>query len=92
MAEIRVIPSTNRLFQVELENDDSTTHEVTVPDGYLEELGLEDMAAQDVVFESFRFLLEREPKEAILTSFELPVIARYFPSYPQEIADRMREG
>ena len=26
-------------------------------------------------------LLEREPKEAILRKFELPVIERYFPEY-----------
>ena len=30
---------------------------------------------------SFVFLLEREPKEAILTRFELPVIEQYFPNY-----------
>ena len=31
------------------------------------------------------FLLEREPKESILGSFELPVIERYFPDYPTAI-------
>ena len=38
---------------------------------------------------SFEFLLEREPKEAILSEFELPVIERYFPEYPREIGARL---
>ena len=40
---------------------------------------------------SFRFLLEREPKESILRSFEMPVIARYFPEYEQRIGDYLPE-
>lgn len=38
---------------------------------------------------SFEFLLEREPKESILTRFELPVIERYFGDYPREIRRRL---
>jgi hypothetical protein len=34
---------------------------------------------------SFIFLLAREPKESILSSFGLSVIARYFPEYEREI-------
>lgn len=44
---------------------------------------------EKLVEESFAFLLEREPKEAILSSFALPLIARYFPEYPAEIARRL---
>ena len=36
---------------------------------------------EDLVRRSFAFLLEREPKEAILSTFDLPVIGRYFPEY-----------
>jgi hypothetical protein len=38
---------------------------------------------------SFEFLLEREPKESILSRFELPVIERYFPEYPRTIRQRV---
>lgn len=38
---------------------------------------------------SFEFLLEREPKEAILPRFDLPTIERYFPEYPRVIRDRI---
>lgn len=34
---------------------------------------------------SFEFLLDREPKEQILSAFELPVIERYFSEYEDEI-------
>jgi hypothetical protein len=39
----------------------------------------------DLVRRSFVFLLAREPKESILRSFDLSVIARYFPEYEREI-------
>jgi hypothetical protein len=41
-----------------------------------------------LVRRSFEFLLSREPKESILTSFALSVIARYFPEYEREIHRR----
>lgn len=43
---------------------------------------------EGLVRRSFEFLLAREPKESILRSFELPVIARYFPEYEREISGR----
>jgi len=39
----------------------------------------------DLVHRSFEFLLRHEPKESILTSFDLPLISRYFPDYETEI-------
>ncbi len=44
----------------------------------------------ELVRESFEFLLEREPKESILRSFDLTVIERYFPEYEQAMAGRFR--
>lgn len=42
------------------------------------------------VSQMLKFLLEREPKEAILRSFDLTVIGRYFPEYERQIAKRLR--
>jgi hypothetical protein len=67
----------------------STSHVVTVPEGTVEELGVVDVDEAFLIEESFRFLLEREPKESILARFDLPVIARYFPDYPSEIKRRL---
>jgi hypothetical protein len=36
---------------------------------------------EDLVRDSFAFLLEREPKESILSEFDLSVIGRYFPEF-----------
>lgn len=44
-----------------------------------------DSEPEQLVEASFRFLLDREPKESILPNFELPVIERYFPEYEEEI-------
>lgn len=41
-----------------------------------------------LVRESFVFLLEREPPSSILKTFDLSVIARYFPEYPDEMRRR----
>jgi hypothetical protein len=43
-------------------------------------------APEELIEASFEFLLAREPKESILTRFELPVIERYFPEYASTIA------
>ena len=34
---------------------------------------------------AFRFLLEREPKESILSRFDVTVIARYFSEFEREL-------
>ena len=39
---------------------------------------------------SFEFLLEREPPQSILRSFDLLEIGRYFPEYEAEILRRIR--
>jgi hypothetical protein len=76
-------------WQVEVRAPTTTTHEVAIPAGYLEKLGLGAVAPARVLEESFRFLLEREPNTSILERFELPVIARYFPEYEREIRRRL---
>ena len=45
---------------------------------------------EELLEASFEFLLEREPKEAILRQFDLPVIERYFPDYPRVISVMVR--
>jgi hypothetical protein len=66
-----------------------TRHVVTVRRGDLDRLVPGGVDASELVRASFAFLLEREPRESILRSFELPVIERYFPDYPSVIAGRL---
>jgi hypothetical protein len=46
---------------------------------------IEDHSPERLVEAAFRFLLDREPKEAILSSFDLSAIARYFPEFEREL-------
>jgi hypothetical protein len=71
-------------FEVRVEDDHgSTRHEVTMRRADWQRLG--GGAAPDTCIEAaFRFLLEREPKESILQSFDVTVISRYFPEFEQE--------
>lgn len=83
---ISVIPAGSREFDVTLEDDASTTtHRVSVPSGLADQLGAD--SPDHLVEASFRFLLEREPKESIMRSFELTIIERFFPEYRSRIGD-----
>jgi hypothetical protein len=62
-----------------------SSHTVAVRDVDLERFAPRADEPTDLVRRSFAFLLEREPKDAILHSFDLPVIGRYFPDYEREI-------
>ncbi|MDR9451562.1 MAG: hypothetical protein RI637_10135 [Acidimicrobiia bacterium] len=89
MTEILVTPLGSDLFRVEIrEGQSNSVHDVTVTPGDLATFA-QGHGPQKLLEESFRFLLEREPKQAILPRFDLPVIARYFPDYPTEIRRRL---
>jgi hypothetical protein len=67
---------------------DATTHEVSVDRDTLDDLA-PGTPPEDLVRTSFDFLLEREPREAIMRRFELPIIGRYFGDYRDEIGRRL---
>ena len=73
-------------FRVRVIDEKSETfHQVTLSAKDRERLAGGAAEAEELIRESFRFLLEREPKESILARFDLSVIGRYFPEYEQEI-------
>lgn len=45
--------------------------------------------AERLARETFTFLLEREPRESILRTFDIGVVGRYFPEYDREIRRRL---
>jgi hypothetical protein len=47
------------------------------------------MEPEELVRLSFEFLLEREPRESIMRSFELPIIGRFFGDYRDEMERRL---
>ena len=89
MAEIRVERKDGDIFRVDVrEGSGHTVHDVTATDDHLSCYGGSD-DPERLVQASFEFLLEREPKESILRSFELPMIERYFPEYREEMRTRI---
>ena len=89
VATIEVEKTGDTVYTVTVEQaGDRTTHRVTATPEAVRRYG-GGSPVERLLEESFRFLLEREPKEAILPSFELPVIERYFSEYPEEIRKRL---
>lgn len=62
------------------EGSSSTQHRVRLTSADLNRWG-RGRSADDLVRDSFAFLLQREPKESILREFDLSVIKRYFPEF-----------
>ncbi len=89
MADITVTHESGDEYLVEVkEAGGSTRHAVRVDAVALERFG-GGVTVEKLLEESFGFLLEREPKEAILRRFEVSVIGRYFPEYAGEIRWRL---
>lgn len=65
-----------------------TVHDVTVRPEDIQRYA-PGATAEQLLRASFEFLLEHEPKEAILSRFDLPTIERYFPDYPNKIRERL---
>lgn len=64
-----------------------TRHDVTLSRADYERLGAPDPSPEDFVRRCFEFLLAREPKESILSRFDVSVIGRYFPEFEREIRE-----
>lgn len=71
------------------EGNIDTSHRVTVSEDLIDALGIVDLDERRLVWESFEFLLEREPSTSIKKEFDLAEIADYFPEYVDEILIRM---
>ena len=93
MAEIEVsVTEEDDVYQCNVtveEGRGKTQHTVSLQQADYEQLTGGRVSPKALVAESFCFLLEREPKESILRSFDLTVISRYFPEYQREIKKRL---
>ena len=95
MAQIRITSAQPPRYVVEvIEGASRTRHEVTARAEDVRRYAggggaAGSVSAERLIEASFEFLLEREPKESILRTFDLPVIERYFPEYPGAIGKRL---
>lgn len=80
-------------FEVEISDASGKSHHKVVASRKdLERLAGADTVPLPCIEAAFRFLLDREPKEAILTRFDLSVIARYFPEFEVKFSCYLKAG
>ena len=83
---IKVKKKSEHKFIVTVEEKGTRTqHTVSLDDEYYQKLTQGRMTKEELIRDSFEFLLEREPKESILSKFNLKVISQYFPEFEQKI-------
>lgn len=68
-----------------IEAASESVHQVALDPKDYERLSGGAVEPQELIRKSFQFLLAREPKESILSRFDLSVISRYFPEYERKI-------
>jgi len=66
---------------IDISDTTGTTHHVVRVSRKYFDRWRRGRSAEELVRDSFGFLLERESKESILKEFDLSVIQRYFPDY-----------
>lgn len=84
MIDVRRIDA-GRFAVVVAADDSETRHTVTLSDADYRRLAGGEHSREACIRAAFRFLLDHEPKEAILAQFDLMVIARYFPTFEREL-------
>ncbi len=70
------------------EGADKSRHHVTMDKATHDQLG-GGHPPERVIEAAFAFLLDREPKESILPSFDITMISRYFPEFETELPGYM---
>jgi hypothetical protein len=71
------------------EGGTSKAYTVTLEHSYYQTLTQGTITEEELIERSFAFLLEREPKESILSQFNLKIITRYFPEFEEEIRNAL---
>jgi hypothetical protein len=90
MTTMRVVSMAPGEFGVEVEEGNEVTgHKVRLPRSFLDDLLLTGVDEEQIVRETFDFLLEREPANSILAEFSLDDVSRYFPDFPEELQRRL---
>jgi len=80
------------VFDVTVSGESVTRHRVVLTREYYEKLTADAVTAEELVEESFEYLLAREPNTSILHEFDLKVITKYFSGYEQEMQSKLQAG
>jgi hypothetical protein len=86
MSQITISKLDELRYEVRVQAASPTTHTVTILPEYAQQFTFASI--EDLLEQSFEFLLQREPNTSILRNFELSVIERYFPEYQTQMNKR----
>jgi hypothetical protein len=88
--QIIVTRQSEARYRVKVKEDISwTAHAVTVTSEDMARYAPSGTTPDKLLEVSFEFLLEHEPKEAILTHFHLPLIEEYYPEYSSRVREKL---
>ncbi len=92
MINIQTVSVNNPMtFTVTIQEEGSeTTHHVTMSDETYQDLSHDNAEPEACIEAAFKFLLDREPKESILGSFDITVISKYFPEFKQAFSSYLK--
>ncbi len=79
-------------YEVTVRGETTTVHRVRLSPEYHHRLTGGKETEERLLERSFEFLLRHEPNTAILRTFDLPDINRYFPDYEKEIGGGFGDG
>ncbi|MFH1247442.1 MAG: hypothetical protein V1644_03610 [Candidatus Micrarchaeota archaeon] len=83
---IKITQKNKNVYEVEVSEKNTTFHEVTLDEETFEKLA-RGKTREKFIRNCFEFLLKREPKENILSRFNVRVIREYFPEFEREIIE-----
>lgn len=75
-------------FEVQVgEGPSATAHRVSMSEGQYKKLGAGAKSPSEFIRAAFRFLLDRESKQSIMSRFDITVISKYFPEFEDKIIE-----
>ena len=83
--EILIKKNDNNTFNVSIKSSIYSNHIITLNDEIYLKMTKGVKSKEELIFFSFKFLLEREKNTLILSKFNLETIQNYFPEYKNEI-------
>ena len=79
------------LYQVTVQGQQSTVHEVRMTQADYRTLSGRRCTHDWVLIQTFRFLLEQEPNTSILPVFDIMDVGRYYPAFQGELVQRLAD-
>jgi hypothetical protein len=78
---INIVEVDKNNFEVRINSKEKTFHKVYFSDNFFKNYNKKFKSKKSIIYESFKFLLEREQNTSILKNFNIKVIKDYFPDY-----------